>query len=153
VAQQDISVNFLELQSNLSIKGGQGKRMIFDPCRKMWVTLTPEESVRQLVMQYLSLKKGYKLSLISVEKGFLLNDLNKRFDLLCYDSKHQPYLLVECKSPKVAVTQEGFRQAAWYNQSFQVPFLMLTNGRATYCCSMDYEEGSFQFLPEIPEWR
>jgi len=71
--------------------------------------------------------------------------------LLVYDQEVAPYLLVECKAPKVPVSQSVFEQAAWYNTSLQVPYLMVTNGLEAYCCAIDYEQKDYRYLQEVPE--
>jgi hypothetical protein len=51
------------------IKALHGKDQIFDPFRKTWVLLTPEEWVRQNLLQYLVQNLHYPSSLIAVEKA------------------------------------------------------------------------------------
>ena len=62
----------------------QGKDQIFDPFRKAWIILTPEEWVRQNTLQYLVQTCNYPSSLIAVEKTIQLGELNKRFDIVVY---------------------------------------------------------------------
>ena len=78
------------------IKTGNGKDFIFDLLRKKWVVLTPEEWVRQNFIQYLLQVKNYSAALIAIEKEIKLGELKKRFDILVYDSKHQPWMMIEC---------------------------------------------------------
>jgi hypothetical protein len=70
--------------------------------------------------------------------------------VLIYDSAFTPYLLIECKAPKIAVDDKVFRQIAQYNMLFQVPYMAVTNGIVNYCCKMDYKERSYVFLEEFP---
>jgi hypothetical protein len=114
--------------------------------------LLPEELVRQLVVQYLILEKGYSKNRIALEKALRVNTLEKRCDILIYDLEMKPFLLVECKAPEVKISQEVFRQIAWYNMPLKVPYLMVTNGITTYCCEMDYTLETFRFLPEVPAY-
>ncbi len=145
-----IDLELMQYKDLLQVKKIEGKAYLFDPLRKKWLVLQPEELVRQLFVQYLLHAKDYNHTRIKVEKSLKVNQLNRRCDLLIYDSDVRPFLMVECKAPQVGITQETFRQIAWYNLPLQVPFLAVTNGRQTYCCAMNYEEKSFHYLEEIP---
>ncbi len=128
----------------------EDKKYIFDIIRKKYVLLTPEEWVRQNFIRYLIEEKGYIQSLVRVEMFFKLNRLAKRADIALFNRKGQPKVLVECKSPKVTISQVVFDQVAKYNLSFKVDFLIVTNGLQHYCCKMDYKQKSFSFMNEIP---
>ena len=90
------------------IKTEDGKTMIFDAIRRKFVTLTPEEWVRQNFIEYLKTEKNYPASLMAVEKQITINQLQRRFDLLVYSRTHQPCLIAEFKAPDVKITQETF---------------------------------------------
>jgi len=128
----------------------ENRKFIFDIIRKKYVLLTPEEWVRQNFIRYLLEEKGYIQSLVRVEMFFKLNKLAKRADIALFDRNGQPKVLVECKSPKVAISQAVFEQVARYNLSFKVDFLIVTNGMQHFCCKMDYEKKSYDFVNEIP---
>ena len=86
------------------------------------------------------------------EKMLIINGLQKRFDILVYDENTKPFLIVECKSPKIKITDDEFRQASVYNFELQAPYLVVCNGLETYCCKMDYVEKTFEFLENLPVW-
>jgi hypothetical protein len=71
------------------IKQEGGKEIIFDPLRKRWLMLTPEEWVRQNFVQYLVREKKYPAALIAMEKMIKLGELRKRFDILVFDRNHR----------------------------------------------------------------
>ncbi|MFL5765494.1 MAG: type I restriction enzyme HsdR N-terminal domain-containing protein [Bacteroidia bacterium] len=123
---------------------------IFDAFRKKYVVLTPEEWVRQNFLQYLVNEKAFPASLIAVEIGLKYNQLKKRADILVYDKQGKPFLMVECKAPEVAISQDTFDQVARYNMAFRVKYLVVTNGLNHFCCAMDYDTGSYQYLETIP---
>jgi len=127
-----------------------GKTEVFDAIRKKYIVLTPEEWVRQHFLNYLINIKGYPSSLIAVEKGLTLNQMQKRFDAVIYDTKRKPLVLIEFKSPKVKLDQKTFDQVSRYNLKMKVNYLMVSNGLIHYCCRMDYEKQKFIFLKEIP---
>ncbi len=110
------------------IKSDGGKDYIFDSFRKKWLVLTPEEWVRQNFLQYLVQVMKYPLSLIAVEKEFRFGEMNRRFDILVYNSAHQPWMMVECKAPEIALDQSVLEQVLRYNISIPVPYLVITNG-------------------------
>lgn len=129
-----------------------GKVMIFDTFRKKYVVLTPEEWVRQNFLNYLIAEKKFPASLITLEAGLKYNQLQKRADVLVYDKKGEPFLLVECKAPEVKITQDTFDQVARYNMTFKVKYLVVTNGLSHFCCLMDYSDNSYRYLKDIPAY-
>ncbi len=129
------------------------QKWIFDPLRKKKVVLTPEEWVRQNFIQFLIQEKYYPEQLIKVEMGFKVNNLIKRSDIIVYDRKGKPSLIVECKAPTVKVSQDVFDQIARYNISLKVDFLVVTNGLEHYCCQINHQKKSYQFLRNIPEFE
>lgn len=102
--------------------------MIFDLVRKKWLQLTPEEWVRQHLLNYLIQLEAYPAASIAVEKEVQLNDTKKRFDVVVYDRALKPFLVVECKAPYVALDRLVIDQALRYNLSLKAPFLMISNG-------------------------
>ena len=124
--------------------------VIFDPIRKKHIALTPEESVRQHIINYLVTEKGYPATLISVETPHKHGRLGKRSDLLVNDRNGRPLMLIECKAPEVAITQKVFEQIAIYNLTIQAPYLMITNGLQHYCMKAATECTPVSFLKEAP---
>ncbi len=114
------------------------------------MVLTPEEWVRQNILQFLINERKYPASLIVVEIGLKYNGMQKRADVLVYDKQGKPFLLVECKAPEVKITQNSFDQIATYNKIFGVKYLVVTNGIKHFCCLMEYENNSFKYLETIP---
>lgn len=123
---------------------------IFDPARRRWVALTPEEWVRQHVLNYLVHRAGCPLSLLAVERKLVVNRMTRRADVVVHDRQGQPVLLVECKAPEVKVDQGTFEQAARYNLVFKVPYLMVTNGLVHFICRVDHASGEIEFLKTLP---
>jgi len=137
----------------IKIKEEGGKQFIFDSIRKKYLVLTPEEWVRQNFVHYLIQEKEYPASLIAIEKGLKLNELQKRADAVVYNTNGDAVVLVEFKAPKVKVTEATFEQIARYNVVFKVPYLIVSNGLNHYCCKIDFEENSFEFIKEIPPYN
>jgi hypothetical protein len=123
---------------------------VWDPLRKKWLVCTPEEWVRQHVLNHLIHDLACPASLTSLEHTISLNGLTKRADIVVHDRSAKALLLVECKAPHVKMDQKVFEQAARYNLVFRVPFLMVTNGLTHYCCRVDHVTGVVDFLPKVP---
>ncbi len=128
----------------------KGKQQIFDLIRKKYVSLTPEEWVRQNFIRYLIHEKNYPAPLMAVEKQLMINMQPQRFDLLVYNRKGQPCSIAEFKAPSVKITQSTFDQAVRYNMALKVKHIMVSNGLQHFACKIDYEKNSYSFLREIP---
>ncbi|MEW7292914.1 type I restriction enzyme HsdR N-terminal domain-containing protein [Aquimarina sp. 2304DJ70-9] len=133
-------------------KSSENKVSIFDRIRKKFIILTPEEWVRQHTVHYLIEEKKYPESLINVEKLIKLNDLNKRYDIIIFNPDGSIFLIVECKSNTVKVTQDVFDQIARYNLALDAEYLMITNGIEHYYCQMNYTQKEYTFLKDIPKY-
>ncbi len=123
---------------------------IWDQIRMRYVALTPEEWVRQHFINYLITEKQYPASLIANEIQISLNTQRKRCDTVVYDNQLKPLVIIEYKSPEVKITQDVFDQIARYNIVLKVKYLIISNGMEHYCCRIDYENLSFEYLPDIP---
>ena len=110
---------------------------IFDEIRRKYLVLTPEEWVRQHVVQYIIKEKGYPKALIKLEGGLKLNSLQKRTDIVVFNTQGEKILLVECKAPTVRITQNTFDQIARYNIIHKVPLLFVSNGLQHYACKIN----------------
>lgn len=129
-----------------------GKIEIFDSLRRKFVALTPEEWVRQHFVNYLIIK-GYPAGLLANEVQIQLNGIRKRCDTVLYDKQLMPRLIVEYKAPHVEITQSVFNQICRYNMVLHVDYLIVTNGLKHYCCRIDYQQDTYAFMPQIPNYN
>jgi len=129
----------------------EDRKTIWDPLRKKEVALTPEEEVRQWCIKVLaeSLKIPYHMMMSEV--GFKLGEKQFRADILVYDRKAQPLMVVECKRPDVRLTQEVLDQAVRYNMVLDVRYIIITNGSRTFMCMK--RGGSFAFIDTLPTYN
>jgi hypothetical protein len=134
------------------VKNKENRTLIFDGIRKKFVVLTPEEWVRQHVVQFLHQEKKYPVSYINVEKQIKLNGLIKRYDIVVFNSKGELHLLIECKAPEINISQTTFDQIARYNFKLDAKYLMVTNGLTHFYCKTDLKAEKYQFMKEIPEF-
>lgn len=137
---------------NFRFKNSENKTAIFDEIRKKFIILTPEEWVRQNVVQYLLQEKNYPKSLINVEKLLKINGLVKRYDVVVFNKDGSIFILIECKAPEIRIAQTTFDQIARYNMTLQSEYLMVTNGLNHYFCRMDFENERYTFLRELPDY-
>ena len=142
-----IAVQYPEPQFRM--KNENGKQYIFDSIRKVWLILTEEEWVRQNFVNYLVAEMHYPSSMIALEKEISLNDLKKRFDILVYDKEHKPWMLIECKEPKVNLNEEVLQQVLRYNISVPVEYIVITNGSTTIGWK---RESELMLLEDMPRW-
>ena len=135
------------------LKEDRGKKYIFDEIRRRFVLLTPEEWVRQHVVNYLIKEKNYPRSLISIERGFSQNRNRQRYDLLIYNNLGNPLMIVECKAPGIEINQQVFDQAGRYNNRHKASYMLITNGMKHYCCLINIINRQYSFLVDIPDYR
>jgi len=129
-----------------------GKKLIFDILRKRYVTLTPEEWVRQHFIHFLVSYKGYPSGLLANEILLNLNGTRKRCDTVLYRKDLSANMIIEYKSPEIEITQAVFDQITRYNFVLKVDYLIITNGINHYCCKMDYPNQKYYFLKDIPDY-
>lgn len=145
------------LQLNLpaydhKLKSVQGKLQIYDPIRKKYVHLTPEEWVRQHMLNLLNKELNYPASRTSVEGGLKYNQRAKRTDIIVYNDEMKPQLLVECKAPHISLNQKTIDQLATYNKLCRAALLVTTNGIQTYAMFCEENE-QVKMLNEIPDHK
>lgn len=138
---------------DINVKKTDGKLSVLDPLRRKFVALTPEEWVRQHFVNFLLTKKGYPVALLANEVQISLNKQSRRCDTVVYDRTLTPLMIVEYKAPEVAITQSVFDQIVRYNIVLRVKYLMVSNGLSHYGCIMDYENNTFSYLPDIPDYK
>lgn len=134
------------------LKSSENKTLIFDKLRKKYMVLTPEEWVRQNFVSYLIDDKKYPTSLIALEKQLTINNRKKRTDILIFDKNGLHHIIVECKAPHIKITQDTFDQIARYNLKLNANYLIVTNGLQHFYCKMDFENETYVFLKDIPNY-
>lgn len=125
---------------------------VFDPLRRRRVRLTPEEWVRQHFTAFLIHHKGYPAGLLGNEVSLTLNGMTRRCDSVLYGLDRQPRMIIEYKAPSVKITQKVFDQIWRYNMVMRVEWLIVSNGLQHIVCHLDKENGTYAFLPELPDY-
>lgn len=150
-------IGYLQKELNLpsfdfKIHKQAGKIFIFDSLRKRFLSLTPEEWVRQHMIRYLIEYRNYPKSLIVLEKGLRYNQLLKRFDILVLDREAKPFLLIECKAPGVKLNQKTVEQVCLYNTSIGAFYLGISNGVQHVCMRREERGGGYVQIRNFPEY-
>lgn len=127
-----------------------GKTFVFDPLRRRWVALTPEEEVRQKMLYLLVEHLKVPAGLVAVEYSLKVNGLDKRADAVVFGPDGSPLMVVECKAANVALTQSVLEQALRYHSTLKPQYLLLGNGITCYCFKA--EEQGLQSLDHLPDF-
>ena len=143
-------LNLPEYQFN--IKKKENTCLIFDTLRRRWVTLTPEEWVRQNFVRFLTTERQFPAALMNNEISLTQNGIKRRCDTLVADRTGAPLAIIEYKAPTVEITQKTFDQIVRYNMVLMAKFLIVSNGMKHYCCRIDYENNSYSFINDIPNY-
>jgi len=145
-----IPIDFSEI--TLRLKQEDGKVLVFDPVRKKWLVLTPEEQVRQYLLMHLTGVMQYPQNLIAVEKKIMVGAMAKRFDIVVYDRRtHNPWMLIECKAPDIPITQAALMQLLNYQRTIQCGYWMLSNGHQHFCADAR-NITAISWLPALPAY-
>ena len=137
----------------IKLREQDGRRQIFDFLRRRYVSLTPEEWVRQHFVHFLIEQKGYPKGLLTNEVELRVGEKKLRCDSLLYNKEMQPQMIIEYKAPHIELTQRVFDQITAYNFLLHVDYLIISNGQQHYCCRMDYEKREYSFLRNIPNYE
>ena len=136
-------------QPDFPMQKKDGKEFIFDAVRKRWVRLTPEEWVRQNFLQYLIEVKKYPAALLAIEKEIQIGEVKKRCDIVVYKDA-QPWMIVECKQPQVALTENTLMQAIRYNMAGCCTYLIISNGNHNKGWRLT--DGVAEEIKTVPDW-
>ena len=128
-----------------------GRFEVFDPLRRRWVIVTPEEQVRQTFVNYLYSHLGYPPALMANEHSLSFNDTARRCDTVVFSRSLKPLMILEYKRPSVALTPEVFAQIARYNSVLLAPWLVVSNGLTHFCCR--FSGSGYSFSAHIPSYQ
>lgn len=123
---------------------------VFDPLRKKYVSLTPEEGVRQGFIEWLSHRRGWPLSLMMSETEIKSGEVKFRCDIVCYDKTLAPQMIVECKAPEIKIGTATFEQIWKYSLILKVKWIVITNGKSTFACRYNNETKRYDFIKDVP---
>lgn len=129
-----------------------GRKEVYDPVRKKYVAFTPEERVRQFVIEFLHQQCAVPLVYMAVETGIRVHGHFFRTDLQVSNRQKIPVLLVECKRPEVALDNHVIEQVMRYRLNAQERFVAITNG-PEFKCFERLENGLWKPWERYPDWK
>ena len=135
----------------IKLQQRKGANEVFDIIRKKWLVLTPEEWVRQNIIQFLLIKMKYPASLIAVEKEIKLGELKKRCDIVAYNRLSKPWMIIECKEMNVVLSEKTLEQILRYHITLPAKYLVITNG--IYCYGYKKEKDQFFEIDLFPDYE
>lgn len=137
----------------LKVINEEGLSKVWDTLRKKYIALTPEEYVRQHFINWLHTQFHYPYSLMANEIGIVNNGNRRRCDTVIYGHNAKPIIIVEYKAPDIHITQSVFDQIVRYNMVLHAKYLIVSNGLQHYCCKIDYDNNTYHFIPQIPDYK
>ncbi|WP_043931156.1 type I restriction enzyme HsdR N-terminal domain-containing protein [Bacillus sp. EB01] len=116
------------------LKNGR-KKLIYDPCRQILLQYTPEEEVRQKIIQVLIEEMEIPKDSISTE--FALNHIDstskKRADIVVWhkdrDGIQHALLVLEIKASHIELTDHTLEQVKTYNKILKAKYIGIANGK------------------------
>ena len=145
--------NLIFPTDKLKIIEKNGVIYVYDIIRMRFVKCTPEEYVRQALINYLVNDLHYPKELMSIENEIIINKQSRRFDLVIFSRNISPLLLVEVKAPNVSINENVLYQLAQYNYSVKSQYWLLTNGLALYFMKYDNQINKIIIKNELPKWE
>jgi type I site-specific restriction endonuclease len=121
--------------------------------RHKWVEDSPEERVRQSILDYLMSYRHYPKGRFSVESMVKVNGQSKRSDIIVHGEHGQALMVVECKAPYITIDERTLTQIAMYNHTLDAPYLLLSNGQHHHMFHLDKSRKEMVALDAIPEYN
>ena len=130
-----------------------GKLEVLDILRHRFVSLTPEEWVRQHLVHFLISHKGYPAALMANEVELRVGGKHLRVDTILYDRDRRPLMAIEYKAESVALTKKVVTQVTTYNMLLRVHYLIISNGTQHVCLRYDAAQNLWQAMAEVPHYN
>ena len=134
-----------------------GKECIFDKTKQLLRIATPEEEIRQRVIEFLHDKMliPYKAIETEIPVSYFVQGAKGRMDILIYGLKEglrYPIMVIECKSVNIHLTEEVYTQAKNYSEIIDIPLLMVTNGTEADILSWNYNTNMYEAIEYFPTY-
>ena len=138
----------------------EGKKYYLDPFRERLILITPEEVVRQQVLQYLLSCVKVPKELVQVE--MLLSkyqiESKRRADIIVEKCDEQsklisPLAVIECKAPDIMIGDEAINQALNYADMLLAEYVFITNGETLIAAKFDEKSNTYVDIQEIPTYK
>jgi hypothetical protein len=153
MASPMVKLDLLSYKDRLKMLKEDGVLKVFDRCRRRYVVADPEEWVRQLLLIFLIEERDFPVGRISIEKTVKVVQKSNRYDLLVFDKNSMPQVLIECKSPLVALNQNAINQVMRYNMALKCPYIVICNGTHFFMAFVDFKDAKYHPFVEIPHYN
>lgn len=127
-----------------------GTPAVWDPLRRRWLVLTPEEWVRRHLLGFFTDGLGIPPGLVSQEHPVPLAGGSQRADIVVHRRDGSPLLVAECKAPYAGAGRPALEQAVRYNSVLHARYVMVTDGMKHHIVEMT-GQGEYLTLPGFPE--
>ena len=130
----------------MKIYKNKTKKLVYCPCRQIFIQCTPEEEVRQKLIEFLisdmkipseSIKTEYPLSKISPKS-------KKRADIVVWArskrENERPLLVLELKAQHVQITEQTLEQVMDYNKILKARYIGVSNGISVELFEVDGDD-------------
>ena len=138
----------------------EGKEYYLDPIRNQLIIKTPEEVVRQKVLQYLLSCANVPKDMIQVE--MLLSkykiESKRRADIIVEKFNEQaklfsPLAVIECKAPDIMIGDDAINQALDYADMLLAEYVFITNGETLIALKYDAASNRYVDIQGIPSYE
>lgn len=131
-----------------------------DPVRQKLIYITPEETVRQQVIQWLLRECEVPTDMIRVEEHLSHYgiDTRRRADIIVdaistEDHLIHPLVVIECKAPGTLLGVKTSDQMVDYSDKLGCYYMVMTNGAETFCYHYDEKTGDYQPVAGLPPYK
>ena len=138
----------------------EGKEYYLDPFRNRLILKTPEEVVRQKVLQYLLSCAKVPKELVQVEMLISKYEVEskRRADIIVekFDEKSKllsPLAVIECKAPDVMIGDDAINQALDYADMLLAEYVFITNGETLIATKFDVALNRYVDIQGIPSYE
>ena len=134
-----------------------GKECFLDKTKHLLRIATPEEEVRQRVIEFLNdvMQIPYTAIETEIPVSYFVEGQKGRMDIVVYgikDSLRYPVLVIECKANDVQLTDEVYNQVKRYSEVIDIPVLMVTNGIEADILSWNYNKEQYEVVEYFPTY-
>ena len=131
------------------------KECYLDPYRKRLIQITPEETVRQKVLNFYETKLNVPRDMILVEASmtYYTQAVVDRADIIIHEPVDaylmKPLAVIECKNESIALTDKVVDQAIKYCDYIGAIYIIVTNGIEIIIAKYNEEKNQYEWLDKL----
>ena len=147
----------LKKYDNFDIFVRDGKECFLDRTKHILRICTPEENIRQRMVEFLHDKMAIPYTAMETEipVSYFVAGEKGRMDIVVYGLKEGqrcPAMVVECKAEAITLTEVVYIQAKRYSEIIDIPVLMVTNGSEVDILTWNYEAEKYEAVENLPTY-